>query len=555
MWSGSGQLMRAAVLSAGISFISAGAQAQNAADRATSAQVESERETSLQRSLPSAPVPVEIEGPAPAPAAAGPVVFVGAVTFAGLEALAPQDFADIIAACLGRTLSPTELAALVNAVATRVRERGYPLGLAWIEPQRVANGVLAVRVDEGRIDEVRFAGWAPRAVHDTLAPLRDGRSVRFGQIERRLMLAADIPGVQIRKSRFFREQGTGVLEVEIARDRVALTASIANPGSKPVGPEQLRLEVDAHGLLASDDTVTVSLATTPLAPSELQVGYVRYQQRIGSAGTTLAVSASVSRVRPGAYLAPLDLRNDAWFAGVNAVHPLLRRRSMSLWLEAELGIRDLEQTLGGTRFRRDRLTVARLSLRGYDQLGGGRLRAGASVSQGLGLFGATQAGDPAASRLDADGTFTTLGAWADWTAELGGPFSLRVAAAGQLASRPLLIGEELGLGGTNFLRGYDWGERTGDEGVMGSGELRYTFAQPLDFIKQAQFYAFADGGLVSNLDDGLGGGSLASFGGGTRLTVTQQLAANFEVAVPLSGPRFDTLDRTPKFSFAVIRSF
>ena len=548
--SGSGRLMRAAVLGAGISFISAAAHAQDAADRATSAQVESERETSLQRSLPPAPVPVEIEGPAPAPAAAGPMVFVGAVTLAGLEALAPQDFADIIAARLGRSLSPTELAALVNALAARVRDRGYPLGLAWIEPQKVANGVLAVRVDEGRIDEVRLAGPAPQAVNDTLAPLRDGRPVRFGQIERRLMLAADIPGVQIRRSRFFREHGKGVLEVEIVRDRIALTASIANPGSKPVGPEQLRLEVDAHGLLASDDTVTVSLAATPLAPGELQVGYVRYQLRMGSAGTTLAVSASVSRVRPGAYLAPLDLRNDAWFAGVNAVHPLLRRRSGSLWLEAELGIRDFAQTLGGTRFRRDRL-----SLRGYDQLGGGRLRAGASVSQGLGLLGATQAGDPAASRLDADGTFTTLGAWADWTAELDGPFSLRLAAAGQLASRPLLIGEELGLGGTNFLRGYDWGERTGDEGAMGSGELRYTFAHPLDFIKQAQLYVFADGGVVSNLDDGLGGGSLASFGGGTRLTVTHQLAANLEVAVPLSGPRFDTLDRSPKFNFAVVRAF
>ena len=547
--------MRAALLGAGIGCISVGAQAQDAADRATSAQVESERESGLERSLPPAPLPVEVEGPAPAPAASGPVVFVGAVTLSGLEALAPQDFADIIAAYLGRTLSPAELAALVNALAARVRDRGYPLGLAWIEPQRVANGVLAVRIDEGRIDEVRLSGPAPQAVHDTLAPLRDGRPVRFGQIERRLMLAADIPGVQIRRSRFFREQGKGVLEVEIVRDRVALTASIANPGTRPVGPEQLRLEVDTHGLLASDDTVTVSLAATPLAPDELLLGYIRYQHRTGSAGTTLAVSGSVSRVRPGAFLAPLDLRNDAWFAGVNVVHPLRRRRSESLWLEAELGIRDFEQTLGGTRFRRDRLTVARLGLRGYDQLGGGRLRAGASVSQGLGLFGATQAGDPAASRVDADGTFTTLGAWLDWTAELGGPFSLRLAAAGQLASRPLLIGEELGLGGTSFLRGYDWGERTGDEGTMGSGELRYTFAYPLGFIRQAQLYAFADGGVVSNLDDGLGGGSLASLGGGTRLTVTQQLAANFEVAVPLSGLRFDTLDRTPKFNFAVVRAF
>lgn len=197
------------------------------------------------------------------------------------------------------------------------------------------------------------------------------------------------------------------------------------------------------------------------------------------------------------------------------------------------------------RTRRDQLAVGRVTLHGYRNLASGRLRTSVTLSRGLGILGATESGDPLASRRDADGTFTTVNAWADWTSNLGGNFSLRLAAQGQLASQPLLISEEAGLGGTNFLRGYDWGERTGDEGAMGMAELRYSLKKPFDLLKQAQLYVFVDGGTVSNHEVGFGGGSLSSAGGGMRLDITSRLGLTFEVAVPLTGPRYDTGDLMP----------
>lgn len=55
---------------------------------------------------------------------------------------------------------------------------------------------------------------------------------------------------------------------------------------------------------------------------------------------------------------------------------------------------------------------------------------------------ATKRSDVLASRRDADDTFTALNAWTDWTSDLGGNLSMRGAAQGQVASQPLLIGEE-----------------------------------------------------------------------------------------------------------------
>jgi hemolysin activation/secretion protein len=501
------------------------------------------------------PIPVEVDKPLPRQGLGNEPVFVGAVTLSGLQTLRPADFSDVIASSIGQTLSPDQLAVLTTKISERMRARGFAFASAWIGPQRMVAGSLAVSVDEGRIDEVRFEGAAPSAVRRALDPLVSGQAARLDEVERRLLIAGDVAGVRVRSSRYLREGDRGVLVVRVTQERVSLRASLSNQGTKPIGPEQARIQVDLNGLLASDDSLTLSYSTAPAQPRELQFGYARYARRITSSGTEVALSGSISVTHPGAYLASLDLRNRSWYAGASVLQPVLRRRRASFWLGAELGVRNLAQWRNDVRVRRDQIAKASLTLYGNAKLAGGRLRVSTSVSQGLGILDATEPGDPLASRRDADGTFTAVNAWADWTTDLSRKFSLRLALQGQLASQPLLISEETSLGGTTFLRGYDWGERSGDEGAMGVAELRYLIDNPLGLVKRAQLYAYLDGGTVSNLSDGFGGGSLASAGGGMRMDITSKMGATLELAVPLSGPRYDTGDETPKLNFSLVRAF
>lgn len=530
------------------------AAAQDALDRVDPTQVERERER--QTDAPSAPPKVELEVDAPngAPAARGSVL-VGAVTFTGLRILTPADFADVIASRVGSTLSPAELASLANAIAERARARGYPFASAWIEPQRVANGVLIVTVDEGVIAEIRFEGAAPASARLALAPLANGRPARLQEVERRLLLAGDIDGVQIRSSRFVREKGRGVLLVRVAQDRIAVRAQLSNEGTRPLGPVQLRFDADFNGLLFSDDSLGLTYSTTPINPDELQFTRARYAKRVTAGGTELGITGLVSRTRPGAYLERFDLASRSWYAGIDVLQPLLRQRRSSLWVQGELGLRNLEQRRQGTLVRHDRIAAARLTLYGYADVAGGRLRVSSTVSQGTGLFDASAAGDPLASRADADGIFTSFSNWADWTTGLGRGVSVRIAVQSQVASEPLLIAEEAGLGGGAFLRGYDWSERTGDQAAMGMVEVRYMLNQPFNLIRRAQLYTYADGGTVTNLDGGFGGGSLASAGAGVRADITNWMGVNVEVAVPLTGDRYDTGNQSPKLNLRLIRSF
>ncbi|WP_169804952.1 ShlB/FhaC/HecB family hemolysin secretion/activation protein [Sphingomonas asaccharolytica] len=492
--------------------------------------------------------------PIESPAVRGEIL-VGAISLSGLTALTPEQFSDVLGDYVGRTLQPADLAMLTDRIAGRARDRGYVFASARIAPQRLAAGVLVVEVDEGRIDRIDLEGSDNAAVRAALAPLADGKPVTLNELQRHLLIAGDIDGIRIRQTRLVHDGNRGVLVVRVAQDSASLRVAIRNDGTRPVGPVEIHIEAMISQLVFADDALSVAYSSALFEPKELQYARLRYQKRLNSGGTELSLASSWSSVQPGSYLSGYEILGRSWSQSIGLLQPLHRRRRSSIWLTASLEVNNLTQRRGGRDVRRDRETLLRAGLYGYDDLFGGRLRFNALVSQGLDLFDATDPGDPLASRSDADGTFTSANLWLEWTRTFGSGFSIRLAGNGQIASQPLLIGEEVALGGRSFLRGYDWSERSGDEGAMGSAELRYDVKQPLGIVDRAQFYAFGDGGVVRNLSNGTGGGSLASAGGGLRVDISHAIGATAEVAVPLTGPRYDTGNRQPRINLGLSTAF
>lgn len=529
------------------------AYAQTVLDRVDPAEVEpKERPVAREKPAPA----VVIDAPArTAPVSGGRTYSVGAIAVTGLRALQPAMFVDIVQDYGGRTLGARELEALADRIARRARERGYPFATASIAPQRIDAGALFVTVDEGAVDRVELSGVDTPAMRAALAPLADGGAVSLAQLERRLLLLGDIGGVRVRRTRYERRGDAGILIVETLRDRVSGRVRFENDGSRPIGPEQAHIDIDINGLLASDDSLSLAYSTTPFEPEELQAARARYSRLIDADGTEVGIGGAISSTYPGAYLADRDIFGRSWRIELDVRRPLLRRRAASLWIEGAFELRDLRQERDDLLARHDRVAVLRAGVYGLADLYGGRLRGRATVSQGLDAFGATRRGDPLASRGDAVPDFTVLSGWFDWTASVAPGVSVKLAGLGQLSTEPLLISEDLGLGGTRFLRGYNYNERSGDQGAIGSGELRYDWARPAGLVRRAQLYAFADGGVVDNLRGGRGSGSLASAGGGVRTAVTRALDIDLQLAFPLTGPRYDTDDMTPRFNFRVGQSF
>ncbi len=488
---------------------------------------------------------------------AGATGVVAAITVTGRTQLPSSVFAAVLTDYIGRQLGRDELARLAGAVAGVARRSGYPFASASIEPQAMRSGILRVTLDDGRVDAVRVIG-AINPVADRLLTraLVTGRGVRQSELERAILLVSDIAGVTVKSNRYTRQDGFGILLVTIAQDRASAYVQIDNRGSREVGPIRSTMLASLRGLAGPGDELSLIAAQTPLNPSEFGFLRARYAAPVANDGSILSVSGSYGRSNPGASLARLDVVGKSVDLSAAYARPLIRSRARSLWSTLEFRAIQIRQTLAGVLLRDDRLATLTGSLNGAARVGGGVLRAEASVVGGLPLSGVSHEGDARISRRDGDARFATIGYTIDWTHTLSGPISLILASSGQLASRPLLATAEIGAGGPSFGRAYDYAERTGDNGILGSAEVRGDLGRIAPgVVERAQLYAFVDGGTVGNWRNGVGGGSLVSSGAGVRAGLFARLDGMIEVAVPLNADRFDTRNRRPRLSFRLSRSF
>ena len=473
---------------------------------------------------------------------------VGAVRVEGAVMLRPSDFAPAIEPYLGRQLGASDLRRLATDVANVARRSGYGLATAWIPPQTVSNGVLKVSIDEGRIDAVEAEGSASGNVERLLTRLVGSRPVRTAELERQLLLAGDVAGVSLDRARIEKRGGRNILRVRTNQVSTSGRASIDNWGTSAIGPVRARLDTDFNSALLRGDRISVSGVVTPLNPSEFQFLRAAYTVPVGRSGTEVSIAGYIGHSKPGAELADERLEGTSLDVEATVSHPLQRSRASSLWATFQVGLRDSELVRNGLLIREDRLTTISAGLSGVARKGEGWLRARINIVQGVDAFGATEAGDPLASRPDGRGGFTKVAFTAHQGGQITDSVSYTVGMEGQLASRPLLASEEMGLGGRSFLRGYDYREVSGDQGAAAFAELRFNLKSPPKGVQRAQVYAYGDAGTVHNLRTGTGGGSLASAGGGIRIWLNNKIEAGAEIGIPLKDSPFST-DRDPRFSF------
>lgn len=501
--------------------------------------------------------PVITTGPVAAAASGMPDVDipVGAIRVDGALSFRAAQFAPLFEPYVGRRLSAVDLKALAQGVADVARARGFVFASAWIPQQTLSTGVLRVRLDEGRIDEVRLNGLVDAAVSRRLAILTDGQPVTRPELERALLLAGDLPGVTITETRYQREGERSVLVVDTSAKSIVGNVQIDNWGSRTVGPIRVRVRADLNNALLAGDQFSLRGTLTPIDPRELATVGFDYAADTGADGLLAGIGASYTRVRPGRRARGDEIDGRSTSVNANLSYPLLRSRDANVWATIDVTVRDVEQDRENRTVRDDRLSTVTLGLSGYRGWLGGWLYARLNARQGVDLFDATRRGDPMASRRGGSAIFSKLDLYADWTGPIAGPLGLKLAAEGQLSSRALLSSEEMGIGGPRFGRAYDYSERSGDHGIAGLVELRYDLKNAPILDRTTQLYVFADAGTVGNFGRDGRGGSLYSAGGGVRIDLSKVFDASAEVGFPIRHDRFETGDRSPRVSFTVSARF
>lgn len=156
--------------------------------------------------LPTARAPVSIPGDSETAAPAG--VDQLEVTLTGLIV----EGADINSAALarwraqlvGKPIKVADIFAAARAIEAEYARAGHVLTRVVVPAQTLDGAKLRLVVVEGaieRIDDETLPDGVRGRVHAILAPLIGDRSVTAAQIERRVLLAGDTPGIALRWNR------------------------------------------------------------------------------------------------------------------------------------------------------------------------------------------------------------------------------------------------------------------------------------------------------------------------------------------------------------------
>lgn len=474
-------------------------------------------------------------------------IMIGAVNVETSLQIPPGILAGSYEQFIGQEATREVLQQLASAISTTAREEGYIFASAKIPSQSVKIGVVAVELDPGAIDEVRIVGSQNKRLQKILSSLKSN-TARSSMIQRQLLLAGDLPDISSVNSSYVREDGRGVLVVTVNEIKTKGYAALDNHGPETLGPIRARLNLDIAGLLNDGDVFSATVISSAFQPRELTYINARYAMTLGHGGTVIGFAGAAGRTSSGGALRGFNFEGRNRYAAMFASQSLKRSNDFNLWLNAELTYLDVQQTQNMRVFQQDEIITASLNFTGNYNVGVGRIYGGIGVTQGLGILGASQSGDPLNSRRNGSGSFTKANFWINSILNMGQGFGIRLAGNAQIASQPLLSANEIAIGGPYFGRGYDFSERFGDEGVLGLAELRKEFKAVNGWLDWFQLYGFIDGGYVSNIGTGFRDGSLVSAGGGLRAQMGV-VDVNIETAAPINENRFESSDQSPKINF------
>ena len=490
-------------------------------------------------SVPAAPADgIELRPPGAPDASLPATLFVREFRVVG-AALFETEIATLLAPYTGRTLTAGELARASAAVTGHLRDKGLLVAQAFIPPQQIRDGVVEMRVFEGRIGAVRLDVADDSRVRRSVAEgfvreLRPGETVRRDNVEQSLLLLNDLPGVRVDASLAPAAQpGSADLDARVRNDggAVAGRLTLDNAGLYATGEYRGILDLRVPSPLGIGDLLAGRLLQSTDGGQTL--GSLTYGAPVNASGTRFGGRYTAQRYELGKDFAPLRGHGDSRAWSLLGSHALLRRSDHNV--TGALSYTDVQyddrlDAVGFVSESRHRIAAIGIAADERDSF----LGRGASALQLQYLYGRVYLDTPAIAEADAGpgglgvaGAFSVLRLRAQRAQAVTAASRVQLSINGQLASKNLDAGNELAVGGPDAVRAYPVGELYADQGFVGRAEYVYDIGF-FDSLRSAVTLFFDDAHVRVNRNplpgDSNNGRHLSGYGFGVSFWYGRDLS-------------------------------
>ncbi|SDN57257.1 ShlB/FhaC/HecB family hemolysin secretion/activation protein [Vreelandella arcis] len=387
------------------------------------------------------------------------------------------------------------LQSLANQISEFYRAQGYPFARAILPAQTLDNGTLQITVIEGRYGNVTASGEPALAgtVKRFLHPLAPGEIIESSELERTLLIAGDLPGVNVVPvMRPGEAYGTGNLDTQVeADDRVSGRLGADNHGSRFSGEHRTRADLQASRLLTVGDELSIAAL---YSNEDTWLGQLSYALPLGYSGLRGMIGYDHTDYSLGKGFEGYTGTAEVMSAGLS--YPLVRSQQSNLSVAATYQHKDLDDTvdfIDYTKATESHSLPLTLQFDHRDNLFGGGISYGAAT-----LTPGTLEIDQTAFAGN-DYGFTKLNLDVARLQMLTTNLTLFGRFSGQWSDQRFLDGSEsFYLGGPNGVRAFPVGEGSDSRGWLAQLELRYNLGNGLSP------YLLLDGGHTPNggINDG-----------------------------------------------------
>ena len=493
--------------------------------------------------LPSAPpatvAPVLTPPPQTLPVpAAGAKTKVRRVEVLGSTVFSAAELNAAVASFIGKDATFEDLLAIRAAITDLYTSRGYTTSGAFLPSQDVTDGVIKIQVVEGELERIEIHGLRhlrSSYVRDRLR-LATQSPVNLTRLEAALQLLQRDPLLTKVQAELTAGTATGlsVLNLNLKEaPQITSTLVVENRDSPSIGEVGGTALVTEKDLLGLGDRLSADIGFTA-GVRNYDISYdIPLNARDGTLSLRYANNNNQIIEQP---FAPLDINGRDQTYALSFRQPVIRTPNTELALSLSADMRQSQTFLlknipfsfsEGPQNGRARVNAIRFSQDWVKRSPNQTLAARSQFSLGLGVLGAT------VNNTGPDGRFFSWVGQVQLVRALAQDTLLIARAGLQLTPNSLLPLEQFSIGGIDTVRGYRQDQQVGDNGFVGSVELRLPIVR--DRIGLIQLAPFLDVGKIWNH----GGANvvpstLAGAGLGLRWQIDPVFSASFDWGIPLN---------------------
>jgi hemolysin activation/secretion protein len=504
--------------------------------------------------------------PMPAPVEGEKAFFVKSIAIEGNTVIPTKELAPLAQSFENKEVTFTQLQGVATAITNYYRAKGYVTSAAYFPPQKIDEGIVTIKVMEGKIDKIVVEGnrfFRTKLIEKGLKQ-KPGDVFSYNQLENSLMKlnmhpdrdirAVLIPGVQP-------ETSDVVLKVK-DKFPIHVGYSLDNLGTRLSGRLRQGFSLEDTNFLTLDD---IMYAKAIVSDRHDLVGVVtNYDLPLNNGyGTRLGFNFSWIRSQLGKELKFAKVIGNASTFTPSLYQPVYESRMLDCNFTTGFNWKDSNTKVFGEHVSDDHIRSWYFGLNSIEKDNWGRTFFNNTFNLGFSsLMGASTLNDTV-SRPGACGQFFRYNIDGARLQPMPLETVLILKGAVQVTQTDLLPAEQLRLGGFDTIRGYPEGEYLGDYGYNLTAEYRVPpYILPKDFYIVGTKSAWRDVfQLVTFVDVGkaylwkpyagqLSSMMLAGTGLGLRISFLEYINARLDWAWPVGDRPIDASPR-PRFHFAM----